>query len=692
MLAVTEFDPEAEKIEAVLAADVAFGQVEKLKGMLSEAEVNIRGSVPLEARQTSTYKGTEIVSYEADDMTICYCFPSGKFALTVGASGRKTMETFLDSLASPPRSSLARNPEFRHIFGTIGKGTQTFSFFNIERFLGVVTQGDDSGEAAEAIDALGVRSVKAIGSSSSIVDKGFKDVIYVHAPGERRGVMKLFTAGGNVMDMLRYFPEDVTSVSTFGLDVPVLWQEFESITRRLEPKNADEMAQSISELEQNLELNFEKDVLGMFDGPMAVGVWGTPLPFPQAMAAVRLRDGAQPERVIGKLLSMTGKEPTETEYEGHRIFSVPMPGAPIVPSYTVFKDCLLVSVSPQTLKSALSRLTAASSRSVADNLALKEALAQVPKPGTAFGYADTAVVFTTLYTSMTTTLQLQQQNLPINLAELPPAEVISRHLFPAVSSATVDREGIVFTSYGPFQGASLLSGGPTGPGLAGIGAAVLLPSLTRSREAARRASCQNNLKQMGLVFKMFANEQKKGKFPMIDDRRGNLAPEGDEIYPEFLADLNVLRCPSDPEAEPIGTPQTADGVDDRSYFYLGWVVTTEEEGLALLDAYESLDLAQRDEDLAVPEGKGNRGGNTIFRLREGIERFFITDINNPAASAVVQSEIPIMWDRPGRHVPGGSNVLYMDGHVEFVRYPGKFPVSERFMKRLEEISAKKEAK
>jgi prepilin-type processing-associated H-X9-DG protein len=27
------------------------------------------------------------------------------------------------------------------------------------------------------------------------------------------------------------------------------------------------------------------------------------------------------------------------------------------------------------------------------------------------------------------------------------------------------------------------------------------------------------------------------------------------------------------------------------------------------------------------------------------------------------------------HVPGGSNVLYMDGHVEFVKYPGEAPVA-----------------
>ena len=59
---------------------------------------------------------------------------------------------------------------------------------------------------------------------------------------------------------------------------------------------------------------------------------------------------------------------------------------------------------------------------------------------------------------------------------------------------------------------------------------------------------------------------------------------------------------------------------------------------------------------------------------------------NPAGSAMAQSELPIMWDRvvsavPGigagqneavalfNHVPGGANVLYVDGHVTFNKYP-----------------------
>jgi prepilin-type processing-associated H-X9-DG protein len=79
----------------------------------------------------------------------------------------------------------------------------------------------------------------------------------------------------------------------------------------------------------------------------------------------------------------------------------------------------------------------------------------------------------------------------------------------------------------------------------------------------------------------------------------------------------------------------------------------------------------------------------LYRLREGIERFFITDINNPAGSAQAQSELAVMWDcvttklSEYNHAPGGGNVLYMDGHVEFIRYPGEFPISEAFARVVE---------
>jgi len=88
-----------------------------------------------------------------------------------------------------------------------------------------------------------------------------------------------------------------------------------------------------------------------------------------------------------------------------------------------------------------------------------------------------------------------------------------------------------------------------------------------------------------------------------------------------------------------------------------------------------------DSDVNVGAPNGNAGGATLARLKEGIERFLITDINNPAAGAMAQSTLFIMWDAVStratafNHAPGGSNVLYMDGHVEFMKYAkdGKAP-------------------
>ena len=93
-------------------------------------------------------------------------------------------------------------------------------------------------------------------------------------------------------------------------------------------------------------------------------------------------------------------------------------------------------------------------------------------------------------------------------------------------------------------------------------------------------------------------------------------------------------------------------------------------------------MLRRTADITVAQGKGLNGGHTIYQLREGVERFLITDINNPNASAAAQSSIPILWEMPwGSEKPGGT-VLYMDGHVEWVNFPGKFPMEPEFIERL----------
>lgn len=291
----------------------------------------------------------------------------------------------------------------------------------------------------------------------------------------------------------------------------------------------------------------------------------------------------------------------------------------------------------------------------------------------------------------------------------------------------------------------------------GILAAILLPALARARESARRASCQNNLKQVGLVCKMYAGESKGERYPAnrfwgcgIDRGTGALRPDrivdGDytidmiAIYPEYLSDPAVTLCPSattgnDPalvynEADNAAqvwngsTYVPTSGVPNKdfypcepwdgtmSYLYLAWAtvfpgITDKDVPGTITDPADALswfmsenplmvmmfsevdsrvtvgddndipgEWAFHNEDFDIPSGP------KVYRLREGIERFMITDINNPAASAQAQSEVWIMGDwvstdigQEFNHAPGGSNVLYMDGHVAFIRYPGEWPIN-----------------
>ncbi len=304
-------------------------------------------------------------------------------------------------------------------------------------------------------------------------------------------------------------------------------------------------------------------------------------------------------------------------------------------------------------------------------------------------------------------------------------------------------------------------------------AAILLPVLARAREAARRTVCAGNLRQFGVIFKMYANEA-NGLFPPGQRWNINAQPwllglPGDALYPEYWTDANLMICPSDSRDDSwssglggvTGTgvekdiQKQIDGLTGNSfhvhacryailsqpvsYVYFPYAVQSQSQFLhaaSMVGAWPmilyALDVVPQpllERAGCPPRGRmGNvvrwRGrmegdipaellpwsltagepaasawrdddGGVLPRgypmLREGVERFFITDINNPAAAQQAQSQLPVMWDAwAGRsdlhvgeywqgtlafnHIPGGSNVLFMDGHVRWTRLDADYPV------------------
>lgn len=126
----------------------------------------------------------------------------------------------------------------------------------------------------------------------------------------------------------------------------------------------------------------------------------------------------------------------------------------------------------------------------------------------------------------------------------------------------------------------------------------------------RRASCQNNLKQLGLNFMMYADEHKE-VYPTLAATPGKLMFDAAAIYPEYLPDWSILTCPGDENdrrrdfewiQESLATidAQTdltqerkeqahADAlsryIDDYDYIYLGYQLEDRAAGITFIRTY-----------------------------------------------------------------------------------------------------------
>jgi prepilin-type N-terminal cleavage/methylation domain-containing protein/prepilin-type processing-associated H-X9-DG protein len=84
-------------------------------------------------------------------------------------------------------------------------------------------------------------------------------------------------------------------------------------------------------------------------------------------------------------------------------------------------------------------------------------------------------------------------------------------------------------------------------------AGLLLPVLSRTKEAARAAACLSNLHQIGIALQLYVDAN-HNRLPVMRDRSAdtnapstNSLPGVEVVLRSELSNTNVLRCPSDRE-------------------------------------------------------------------------------------------------------------------------------------------------
>ena len=194
---------------------------------------------------------------------------------------------------------------------------------------------------------------------------------------------------------------------------------------------------------------------------------------------------------------------------------------------------------------------------------------------------------------------------------------------------------------------------------------ILLPALSRAKENANRVACASNLRQLGIAFMMYTNEN-KGWFPFHSaigefDKFGNpwnaedwiwwhaVQKPADSAICTYLGgyQLKVLRCPSD------DVPYHTRKITPDAYIY----------------SYTMNMMMTSDPRAGMKNVKitGVRRAAEKILLIEEDERSLDDGNFNPfLIGSTVENFLSVRHDQQKQSLDSRGNICFADGHVDYV--------------------------
>jgi prepilin-type processing-associated H-X9-DG protein len=456
----------------------------------------------------------------------------GYFLLTLGPAAAEKMLGRLSGTSGP---SLADSDELKFLRKKVGATDGKYRFSAYGDVRGIVAKAKSLAEqmtgplpplADKVIEALGINAIRSKYLHVRDSEQGALTRIFVHVEGERKGILKLWDQKPLSEDDLKIIPKDAYWAQVWNLDLNKLWADTRGTVEEIDPNMLPMVEGALAMAGGFLGFSVTDDLLpafgdtwALFDARTHGGILLT-----GSVLVADVRDADAIHGLFAHLVEMlapmlAAKEVNlslrETTRDGHTIHYVVVGGipCPVTPAWAFVDNRMVFGLFPQTVAVAANQVDPKTRReSILDQPAVSSALQSIfPSEIQSFGYAD-AQYFARLFYPF----GLLYATAGTSMFSVPGVE-LDPTIFPILADAVKDVQSSVGVSATDEDGIHYAQVGAANAGLAAVAGvalamSILLPSLSRARELAKRAVSASNLRGIGQGCHIYANDQ-DGKFP-----------------------------------------------------------------------------------------------------------------------------------------------------------------------------------